>query len=320
MNPCALCKDISVNYIWMSKNRHTTLIPEKEMALFQYNAEKYRNIKFNLWTECTKAYKCYDIPDNVTLRALEELKFYPEYDKALNCELFTIKHDLIRLMVLRAELNNAPKDFVSVYADFDIPDLNLCSAEFSNRIAQHGIIFAGSYCPLRIEVSTYTIGVMRRKIVYSHSLEEGELAMAIGEDGSPVLTNTTVGRGAVCRVVCKEFGKVLTSDFEIGFIAIRQNYIDLLSAFVKQSIVDIETVHFTEDSVYFSMLSTLNRDCSSARITSNWRKNLAGYYVQYCSGWKLEYNPALVARHKNFLRGMLRKQIELAYQITSKRP
>jgi hypothetical protein len=255
------------NYIWVCKHPHAVEpIPSAAFGCFQKNAKRYADIPFHLWVESDRVFNCYAIPPNVTIRYIDMLQMRELPDLA-HLDNFEARIDILRLLVLQKTLTEEPTA-TAVYADFDIPDLYLRSRELVSRIDAYGAAFAGSYIPASIKLVT-------PRLLFPNKIE---------------------------RI---NYGKILKSEFENGFIAFNHRGAPLLAAILAQAAADLShppPASDPRDLIYFAMARAIDQwarrtpqSNHDKPFPTNWRALVASYYVQYCAGWQIDDDRTLIA-------------------------
>lgn len=115
-----------------------------------------------------------------------------------------------------------------------------------------------------------------------------------------------------------EYGKIVKSEFENGFLAFCGRQSPLLTAMIEQATADIvspPTGVDRRDLVYFAMMRTIDlwarrpAVSQNAALPMNWRSEVGSFYVQYCSGWRLDDHPHLTPKIIGVLE-RLRKRLK----------
>ena len=280
--------DLIVNYIWARRlPTDDACIPPKAFAAFQKNVAENPGLSFNLWVEDRAVYHGYAIFQNIEVHLLDEL--YPAIDDLEKAPTFEAKIDLLRLLVLKKVLTENPKA-ISVYSDFDLIDLKLGSEEFRDRMDAYGVAFSGSYRPFVV-----------KNIWHRFLLPPKTETIKFGNEVISSLIETFRYKAPSRRVEYVEYGIKKKSEFENGFIAFKAERLPLLNAMISEAakiFANPPQEGDLRDIVYFSMVRVLDEFAASAskenHIPTDWRKKIASFYVQYCSGWKLTDNAALV--------------------------
>lgn len=280
--------DLIVNYIWARRLPSDDIrIPPKAFAAFQKNVVENPNVSFKLWVEDKAAYCGYAVFRNVQVHFLNEID-----TTGLHLEqapTFEAKIDLLRLLVLKKVLSDNP-EAVSVYSDFDLINLKLGSKEFHDRMDRYGIAFSGSYHPFVVK------NIWRRFF-----LPEKTETITFGTDFSPYLVESLRYKSLSRQIEYVEYGVKKKSEFENGFIALKAERLPILNRMISEAvkvIADPPRDGDLRDIVYFAMMRVLDKFAASlsrgSDIPADWRKKIASFYVQYCSGWKLTDNAALM--------------------------
>ena len=295
-----------VNYIWMHKKHdECTRIPEKCFAAFQQNAFQYSNVTFCLWVEDRAAHEGYMIPSNVLLCCLDGLDSYKENKGLINLEPFEVKVDLVRLFVLQKTIQEN-QYATAVYADFDILDLCLNSDDFKDRIDKYGMAISGSYYPAIIKNTKKILGLYEKTetIPFGKNLEKRFLV----NPERDVMTMKREQGNFLIRTTYLEYGKVLTSHYENGFLAFTQDTAVFVDTMISRALANIEKAEIIgdpRDMVYFTMSQVFDEwdrkklDTNGAETLVSWQQKIASFYVQYSSGWKLDDISTLIPQTKS---------------------
>lgn len=138
---------VSVNYVWMEQNREApSPIPTYFFRRLQDNAERYPKANFQLWVESDQSHEPYDKPANVEIHQLNEVPSFSTSPTLQAKKDIWPRVDMARLLVLQHVLDTT-RFVTAAYADFDIPDVQLCSTALQARLERFGLALGGTVDP-----------------------------------------------------------------------------------------------------------------------------------------------------------------------------